>query len=85
MNQQVRYFQKENQIQNTDIHEIFDNQLCQFIDNICNEEHNVVCGMDENDDIRRGKISKPLEEIGISEAIIKYYKDKFQLLLVKTT
>lgn len=32
--------------------------------------------MDENDDIRRGKISKALEEISIVEAVIKFYKYK---------
>ena len=41
--------------------------------------------MDANNDIRKGKISKTLEEISVSEAIVKLHKDKVHSLLVKPT
>ena len=75
-NQQVRYFQKEHQIQNPDIHELFHDNLCQFIGNLCNKGHNMVQGMDTNNDVRRGQISKVLEDTGMFEAFVKFYKGK---------
>ena len=32
--------------------------------------------MDVNEDVRKGKISKALEEIGVSEAILNFHKDR---------
>ena len=54
-NQQVKYFQKEDRCQDPDILDNFDNQLCHFIDNLQNEGHNVVLGMDANDNVRNKK------------------------------
>ena len=75
-NQQVRYFQKEHQIQDPGIHELFDNYLCQFVGNLRDTGHNIILGMDANSDIRRGKRSKALEEISMFKAILKFLKDK---------
>ena len=75
-NQQVRFFQYEDWCQDPDILENFDTQLCYFIGKIRDEGHNVALGMDANDDVRNGKISQALEDIDMSEAIIKFHKDR---------
>ena len=75
-NQQVRYFQKGVQSQDPKIHKNFDTQICLFIDNLHNKGHNVIIGMDANNDVRRGKITKSLEEIGMFKTIMKFHKDK---------
>ena len=54
----------------------FDNQLCHFIDNLCNEGHNIVLGINAKSNVRKGKVSKALEEISMSEVILNLYKDR---------
>ena len=75
-NQQVMFFQQENRCQNPDILDNFDTQLCHFIKNLLNEGHNVVLGMNANDNVRNRKISKALEDISMSESIVKFHKDR---------
>ena len=75
-NQQARFFQYEDRCQDPEVFENFDTQLCCFIGKVWEEGHNVVLGMDANDDVRNGKISKALEDIGMSEAIVKFHKEK---------
>ena len=47
-----------------------------FINNLQNEGHNVVLGMDANENVRKGKISKALEDNCMSESIVKFHKDR---------
>ena len=84
-NKQVRYFQKEHQIQDPDIHKLFDNNLFQLIGNLCNEDHNVVLCMDANNDVLSGQMSQDLEDIGMFEAVLKFHKGKVHRLPVQTT
>ena len=40
------------------------------MDGLRNKGNNVVSGMDANDDVRNGKVTKDLEKIGIDEAVV---------------
>ena len=72
----MRFFHQEDQCQDPDTLDNFDTQLCHFIENLQNEGHNVISGMDTNDEVRKRKISNTLEDIGMSEAIVKFHKDR---------
>ena len=72
----MRFYQQEDQCQNPNILDFFGTQLCHSLDNLQNEGYNVVVGIGANDNVRRGKISKAPEDISISEAIVKFHKDR---------
>ena len=75
-NQQVRYFQREHDIEVPNIHELFINDLCAALGSMRDERYHVVLGMDANDDVRDGTVSANLASMGIQKAVISNHKDK---------
>ena len=73
-NQHVRYYQRERDIEEPDIHDLFLQDLCTTLANFRDSGDHVVLGMDVNDDVRVGKVSASLTEIGIEEAVIKNHR-----------
>ena len=69
--QQARYFKEHEDIRDPDVQALFIRDLCKFLGDLCNNGHNVVLGMDANDDVRDGKVTKALMEIGIYEAVVR--------------
>ena len=69
-NQQARYFKEEEDEEEPDVHALFIRDLCKFLGDLRDEGHNVVLGMDANDDVRDGKVTQALMEIGMYEAVI---------------
>ena len=63
--QQARYFKENEVIRNPDIHALFIRDLCKFLGDFRDDGNNVVLGMDTNDDVRDGKVTRALWEIGI--------------------
>ena len=56
-NQQLRYFQREHDIESPDIHELFITDLCAALGSMRDEGYNLVLGMDANDKVRDGAVS----------------------------
>ena len=69
--QQARYFKKHEDIQKPDVHALFIRDLCKFLGDLRNEGNNVVLEMDANDDVRDGKVTKALTEIGMYKVGIR--------------
>ena len=68
--QQTRYFKDHEDIQAPDVHALFIRDLCKFLGDLRDDDHNVVLEMDANDDVRDGKVTKALMEIGIYKAVV---------------
>ena len=68
--QQARYFKDHEDIQEPDVQALFIRDLCKFLGDLRDDGHNVVLGMDANDDVRDGKVTKALMEIGMYEAVV---------------
>ena len=71
--QHDRYYQQEG-IENPDIHEEFITDLCYAIGRWRDEGFHVVLGMDSNEDVRDGKVTKNLEAVGMMEGVISQHK-----------
>ena len=71
--QQARYFKDHEDIEQPDVHALFIRDLCKFLGDLRDNGHNVVLGMDANDNVRDGKVTKALMEIGMYEAVISNY------------
>ena len=69
-NEQARYFKEHEDIEKPDVHALFIRDLCKFLGNLRDNGHNVVLVMDANDDVRDGKVTEALMEIGMYEAVI---------------
>ena len=67
--QQARYFKGHEDIQEPDVQALFIRDLCNFLGDLRDDGHNIVLGMDANDDVRDGKVTKALMEIGMYEAV----------------
>ena len=74
--QQARYFRREEDEENPDVQALFTRDLVKFLGDLRNDGHNVVLGMDANDDVRDGKLTKALWEIGMFEAVVSNHIDK---------
>ena len=68
--QQACYFKDHKDIEQPDIHALFIKNLCKFLGDLCDNGHNVVLGMDANDDVHDGKVTKTLMEIGMYKTVI---------------
>ena len=68
--QQVRYFKDHKNIQEPDVQALFIRDLCNFLGDLRDDGHNVVLGIDANDDIRDGKVTEGPMEIGMYEAVV---------------
>ena len=73
-NQQVRYIQRERNIEEPDIHHICIIDLCKVPCDIRDDSFHMVLGMDANDDVQDGSISGALVDIIIAEAVINNNK-----------
>jgi hypothetical protein len=71
--EQDRYYQQEGK-RNPDIHEEFITDLCYAIGRWKDEGYHVVLGMNANEDVRNGPVSKRLEEVGMMEGVINHHK-----------
>jgi hypothetical protein len=71
--QQDQYYQQEGK-RNPDIHEEFITDLCNAIGRWRGEGYHVVLGMDANEDVRNGPVSKRLEEVGMMEGVINHHQ-----------
>ena len=49
--QQTRYFNNHKELEVPDVHVLFIRNLYKFLGNLCDIGHNVVLGMDMNDDV----------------------------------
>ena len=74
--QQARYFKREETIGNPDAQALFICDLVKFLGDLRDEGNNVVLGMDANDDVRDGELTKALWEVGIFEAVVSNHKEK---------
>ena len=68
--QQARYFKEHEDIQEPNIHALFIRDLCKFLGDLRNDGHNVVLGMDANNNVRDGKVTKALMEIGMYKVVV---------------
>ena len=68
--QQERYFKEHEDIESPDVHTLFIRDLCKFLGELRDAGNHVVLGMDANDDIRDGTVTKALSEVGIFEAVV---------------
>ena len=75
-NQQVRYFQREHDIEVPDIHELFITDLCAALGSMQDEGYHVILGIYANDDVRDGAVSAALADTGILEAVVSNHKRK---------
>ena len=73
-NQQVRYFQRETDTEELDIHALFITDLFKVFGEIRDSGFHVVLGIDTNDDVRDGSVSAALANIGIVEAVVNNHK-----------
>ena len=73
---QARYLKREDDISNPAVHTLFIQDLVRFLGDLRDEGNNVVLGMDANDDVRDGELTKALWEIGIFEAVVSNHKEK---------
>ena len=74
--QQARYFKDHEDIQEPDVQALFTRDLCNFLGDLRDDSNNVVLGMDANDDVRDGEVTRALWEIGMFEAVVSNHKDK---------
>lgn len=72
--QQVCYFQKEKNIQELDIRQLFIIDLCKALGEMRDEKCHVVMGMDANDDVHNWSFSAALANVGINKAMINNHK-----------
>ena len=68
--QRARYFKEHEDILKLDVHALFIRDLCKFLGDLRDEGNNAVLGMDANDDVRNGKVTKALMEVGMHKAIV---------------
>ena len=68
--QQARYSKDHEDIQEPDVHTLFIRDLCKFLGDLRDDGHNVILGMDANNDVRDGKERKALIEIGMYKAVV---------------
>ena len=68
--QQARYSKEHTEIQKPDVYALFIRDLCKFLSDLCDKDNNVVLGMNANDDVRDGKVTKALMEIEMYEAVV---------------
>ena len=68
--QQAHYFKDNKDSYVPDVHTLFIRDLCKFLGDLRDEGNNVVFGMDDNDNIRDGKVTKALMEIGMYKAVV---------------
>ena len=59
--QQARYFRREEDEENPDVQALFTRDLVKSLGDIRDDGHNVVLGMDANNDVRDGKLTKALD------------------------
>ena len=74
--QQARYFKREEDISNPDVHPLFTRDLVRFLGDHKDDRNNVVLGMDANNDIRDGESTKALWEIGMFEVNVSNHQEK---------
>ena len=58
--QQARYFKREEDIDNPDVHALFTQDLVKCLGELRDDGNNVVLGMDANDDVRDGELTKAM-------------------------
>ena len=73
-NQNVRYYQDERGIEETNVHALFITDLCKAVGDLRNSSHPVVLGMDAILDVRDGTVSAALAEIRVQEAVINNHR-----------
>ena len=68
--QQARYFKENEDIRKPDVHALFIRDLYKFLGDLLDEGNNVVLGIDTNDDVIDGEVTKALMEIAMYEAVV---------------
>ena len=58
------------------MHALFIRDLSKFLGDLRDDGNNVVLGMDANDDVQDGAVTKALWEIGMFEAVVSNHKEK---------
>ena len=71
--QQVRYFKDNEDICVPDVHALFIRDLYKLFGDLRDKGNNVVLGMDANNNVRDGKVTKSLMEIGMYKAVVSNY------------
>ena len=56
--QQARCFKENEDIKVPDVHAIFIRDLCKFLGDLCDKGNNSVLGMDANNDVQDGEVTK---------------------------
>ena len=68
--QQEHYFKEQEDIQVPGVYALFICDLCKFLGELRDDGNHVVLGIDASDDIRDGKVTKALLEVGILETVV---------------
>ena len=56
------------------VHVLFIRDLCKFLRDLQDEGSHVVLGMNANDEVQDGEVTKTLLEVGIFEAVISNHR-----------
>ena len=74
--QQARYLKEHESIKVLDVHALFIRDLCKFLGDLCDKGNNIVLGMNANDNVQDGKVTKALMEIGIFKTVVSNHGGK---------